>query len=75
MEWLDDNHSGAVDMIYGEDVEQTPELLALIEQYTNEFVESLSDSGADRDPIGRSIPASRRIEGSRSVMGSRRRGR
>ncbi len=50
--WLTDNHPDDVDAMYdfsGAEpiVHSTPEALALQEQYTNEFVESQRESGAD----------------------------
>jgi hypothetical protein len=50
--WLTDNHPADVDAMYdfsGAEpiVHSTPEALALQEQYTNEFVESQRESGAD----------------------------
>ena len=50
--WLTDTHPDDVDVMYDFTgavpvVHSTPEALALQEQYTNEFVESHSDRGAD----------------------------
>jgi hypothetical protein len=50
--WLTDTHPDDVDVMYDftgavAEVHSTPEALALQEQYTNEFVESQTNSGAD----------------------------
>ena len=50
--WLNDTHPDDVDVMYDftdgvATIHSTPEALALQEQYTNEFVESQTNSGAD----------------------------